>query len=92
VTTENDRKEWRLWLGLVLVFLLIAALGPVVFYGFGPLFTMMMEAPRPVSIGLLLLIGTAPAAYFFFGLWAGHKADQASQERGLTDEGRHSNG
>ena len=88
----DNRKEWRFWLGLVLVFLLIAALGPVIFYGFGPLFTAMMEAPRPLSIALLLIIGIAPAAYFFFGLWAGQKVDEASRDDRSTVPGEDHHG
>ena len=85
MSLANVRKHWRFLATLVLVLLLVGAAGPLIFYGTGPLFSMMIEAPRPLSIALLLVFGVAPAAYFFFCLWAGNKADHLTVDRESGD-------
>jgi uncharacterized RDD family membrane protein YckC len=92
VSLAKVRKHWRLFATMLLVFLLVAAAGPVIFYGFGPLFSMMVEGPAIVSLTLLLVIAGAAPAWFFFALWAGNKIDHLPLDQGSGEDGGDANG
>jgi hypothetical protein len=92
VSLANVRKHWRFLATLLLVILLLAAAGPVIFYGIGPLFTMMVEGRGLVSLALFLVIAGAAPAWFFFGLWAGNKVEHPTPDRESGEGGGDANG
>jgi len=92
VSLANVRKHWRFLATLLLIVLLLAAAGPVIFYGIGPLFSMMVEGRGLVKLALFLVLAGAAPAWFFFGLWVGNKVEQRTPDRESRDGGGDANG
>ena len=85
MSLANVRKHWRFLAILLLIFLLLFAAGPVILYGIGPLFTMMVEGSGPVTLALFLVLAGAAPAWFFFNLWAGNKVNGPGEFGGDAD-------
>ena len=86
MSLANVRRHWRFLAILLLIFLLLFAAGPVILYGIGPLFTMMVESSGLVKLALFLVFAGAAPAWFFFNLWAGNKVN-GSDEGGGDNNG-----
>ena len=75
MSLANVRRHWRALAILLLVFLLVAAAGPLIFYGVGPLFSTIVNGSGIARWLLFAIIVAAVPAWIFFMLWAGDKVD-----------------
>ena len=93
MSIANVRKHWRFLVGVVLIFVALAAAGPLLFYGTGPLFGLLLERP---SFGFVLVFGLvfALAVLGWMALvpWAGDKADHMILDSDANDAGDRADG
>ena len=87
MSLANVRKHWRFLAVVLLIFMLVAAAGPLLFYGLGPLVSAIIDRFGSRSMPIMAMIfGVFTLGWLFFVLWAGDKADRLTMDR-TTDGG-----
>jgi hypothetical protein len=93
VSLANVRKHWRFLATTALIFVALAAAGPLIFYGSGPLFEWVFDSP---GLGFVLIFGTifavAVLGWIVFVPWAGDKADHLTLDHVSNDACDHADG
>ena len=78
MSLANARKHWRALAGLAAIFAALVAMGPIIFYGIGPVFGPLLNA---MGSEAMLVIAAAIAVFVLgslaFALWAGNRADRS---------------
>ncbi|MCA1198926.1 hypothetical protein K9B35_13195 [Sphingomonas sp. R647] len=78
MSMANARKHWRGLAGMAAIFVALVAMGPIFFYGIGPVFGPLVDA---MGSEAMLVIAAAIAVFVLgslaFALWAGNRADRS---------------
>ena len=86
MSLADVRKHWRFLAVVLLIFVLVAAAGPLLFYGLPALGSVIGDRFGNWSMPVLALIFVVfPLGWLFFVLWAGDKADRLTADG--TDSG-----
>jgi hypothetical protein len=76
VSLENARRHWRFLAMMLLVFVALAAAGPLLFYGLPSLLEPMMDRFGSSAVVLLgVVFAAVTLGWLFFVLWVGDRAD-----------------
>jgi len=77
VSLENVRRHWRFLATMLVIFVAVAAAGPLIFYGVRPLASMIFESFGGESVLVMALLFTVfSLGWLFFVLCAFHRADR----------------